>query len=252
MRRLAGVLAGLAMGAAQAGQVTVSGDVLYPGTVALPAHARLLDAVTAVQPNAQSYWLAAGWLRASLVQEQVRLKTGVLFDLKLLERGAMLEGLTQRAAIARRVYQWVAQLPVTGRQVAVLDPVALEVGFARNDRVEEGDRLVYPRRSGVVQVMGAVARPCRLPYQPLLQARDYLRDCPALVDADPDDLWLIQPDGHVRRIGAAAWNRESAAVLADGGTLWVPIRTDDLDVPVPELNQQLTEFLATQLAEVAP
>ena len=84
-------------------------------------------------------------------------------------------------------------------------------------------------------------------------ARDYLDECPAVAGADLDYVWLIQPDGQVTRLGIAPWNRETAAAPAPGSTLLVPLRSDDLEPPTPELNQQLAEFLATQpLAEVTP
>ena len=85
------------------------------------------------------------------------------------------------------------------------------------------------------------------------RARDYLRACPSGAQADADYLWLIQPDGHVTRLGNAPWNREDGVPPAPGSTLLVPIRSDDLDPPTPELNQQLAEFIATQpLAEITP
>jgi hypothetical protein len=147
----------------------------------------------------------------------------------------------------------VQALPVTGRQRAVLDPVAVEVGFAPNLRVSEGDQLIYPARPMSVRVLGAVAGPCTLAFQAMRAARDYLDECPAVAGADLDYVWLIQPDGQVTRLGIAPWNRETAAAPAPGSTLLVPLRSDDLEPPTPELNQQLAEFLATQpLAEVTP
>ncbi|MNN90042.1 hypothetical protein D3C81_2079390 [compost metagenome] len=66
-------------------------------------------------------------------------------------------------------------------------------------------------------------------------------------------MWLIQPNGQVRRVAIAAWNREDGVVAAAGSKILVPIKNDDLDPPTPDLNQQLAEFIATQpLAEVAP
>ena len=35
-----------------------------------------------------------------------------------------------------------------------------------------------------------------------------------------------------------------------GSKILVPVKNDDLDPPLPELNQQLAELIATQLAEV--
>lgn len=230
--------------------VTVSGDVANPGAVELPAGGRLLDVISVAQPNAESYWLAGVLLRQSLVEQQTRLKAGVLFDLDVLQRMAMLFDRPSRAALAVRLAEQVRRMPVTGRQVAVLDPVAVEVGFARNIRLDDGDRLIYPLRVDEVEVLGAVAESCRLPYQPLQDARDYLQGCAPLEDADADYLWLIQPNGVSRRVGIAHWNRESGQIPAAGSKILVPVKSDDLDPPVPELNQQLAEFVATQLAEV--
>jgi len=230
--------------------VTVTGDVANPGPVELSAGGRLLDVINVAVPNAEGYWLAGALLRQSLLQEQARLKAGVLFDLDVLQRMASLFDKPGRAALAVRLSEQVRQMPVTGRQIANLDPVAVEVGFARNIRLDDGDRLIYPKRVDEVEVLGAVAETCHLPYQPLLEAREYLQGCTPLDDAEADYLWLIQPDGVVRRVGIAHWNRESGHFPVAGSKILVPVKNDDLDPPVPELNQQLAEFIATQLAEV--
>ncbi|QHF45364.1 hypothetical protein PspS35_16790 [Pseudomonas sp. S35] len=233
--------------------MTVSGEVRSAGAMPLQPEARLLDVITASQPDAQGYWLGAAWLRQPLLAQQTRLKAGVLFDLESLRRAALAAGREGRAHAAAQLYQQVQALPVTGREVAMLDPVAVEAGFAPNPLVTDGDRLIYPPRPERVQVLGAVAEPCSLAFQPLRLAQDYLRACPSSAQADTDYLWLIQPDGHVTRLGTAPWNHEEGNPPAPGSTLLVPIRNDDLEPPTPELNQQLAEFLATQpLAEVTP
>nr|WP_218174851.1 capsule biosynthesis GfcC family protein [Pseudomonas yamanorum] len=233
--------------------VTVSGDVRNPGAFEVKPGARLLDVIRLAQPNAESYWLGAAWLHQSLKDKQARLKAGVLFDLKLLQRGALLDDRHTRADLSARLYQQVEQLPVTGRQVTVLDPIAVEAGFARNALLDDGDQLVYPARPSTVEVLGAVVQPCDVPYQAMREVREYVRGCTVLDDAERDDLWLIQPDGQVRRVGVAAWNREDGIVAAPGSRILVPIRSDDLETPTPDLNQQLAEFFATQpLAEVNP
>ncbi|MCY1180047.1 hypothetical protein D9M73_204750 [compost metagenome] len=64
---------------------------------------------------------------------------------------------------------------------------------------------------------------------------------------------MIQPDGLVKRVGNAAWNREDGVIAAAGSTILVPVRNVDLDLPTSDLNEQLAQFLATQpLPEVAP
>lgn len=230
--------------------VTVTGDVQVPGPVELPPGGRLTDVISVAVPNAESYWLAAALLRQSLLEEQARLKTGVLFDLQVLRREALIFDRPGRAELATRLSEQVSAMPVTGRQVTVLDPVAIEVGFAPNVQLGDGDRLIYPSRVDEVEVLGAVAEPCRLPHVVRQEARDYLQGCAMLADAEADYLWLIQPNGVTRQVGIAPWNRESGHVPAAGSKILVPVKNDDLDPPIPELNQQLAEFLATQLAEV--
>lgn len=239
------VIAGVSQAA-----VTVTGDVANPGPVELPAGGRLLDVISEAVPNAEGYWLAGVLLRQSLLEEQTRLKAGVLFDLDVLQRMALLFDMPSRVALAQRLAEQVRQMPVTGRQIADLDPVAVEVGFARNIRLDDGDRLIYPKRIDEVEVLGAVAEPCHLPYQPLQEAREYLQGCSILSDAEADYLWLIQPNGVSRRVGIAHWNRESGHIPVAGSKILVPVKNDDLDPPLPELNQQLAELIATQLAEV--
>ncbi len=239
------VIAGVSQAA-----VTVTGDVANPGPIELPAGGRLFDVISEAVPNAEGYWLAGVLLRQSLLEEQTRLKAGVLFDLDVLQRMALLFDMPSRVALAQRLTEQVRQMPVTGRQIADLDPVAVEVGFARNIRLDDGDRLIYPKRIDEVEVLGAVAEPCHLPYQPLQEAREYLQGCSILSDAEADYLWLIQPNGVSRRVGIAHWNRESGHIPVAGSKILVPVKNDDLDPPLPELNQQLAELIATQLAEV--
>lgn len=243
----------LASSASSQAAVAVTGDVLNAGPITFVPGARLLDVVSQARPNAESYWLAAAWLHQPLLEQQNRLKAGVLFDLKMLQRGALLKNQSELAALAGRLFEEVSRLPVTGRRVAVLDPVALEVGFARNYLINDGDQLVYPARPNTVTVLGAVEQSCTLAYHAPMQAREYLDSCLPVTDAEADYLWLINPDGQVKQVGIAGWNREDGVFAVAGSRILVPVRNDDPDLPTPDLNEQLALFLATQpLAEVAP
>lgn len=243
----------LSHGALSQAAVSVSGDVLKPVSVAYTPGMRLLDVISQASPNPESYWLAAAWLHQPEMEKQTRLKVGVLFDLKMLQRGALLNNKEALAAAAARLYEEVNQLSVTGRKVANLDPIALEVGFARDYLLSDGDRVIYPARSRTVTVLGAVEQRCVLPYQAMQEVRDYLDNCPRLKVAESDFLWLIRPDGTFKQVAIAAWNREDGVHAVAGSTILVPLRNDNADLPTPDLNEQLAQFLATQpLAEVAP
>ncbi|MCW2099395.1 UNVERIFIED_ORG: capsule biosynthesis protein GfcC [Pseudomonas psychrophila] len=233
--------------------VKVSGDVRNPISVAYQPGMRLLDVVKKAQPNPEAYWLAAAWMHKPLEKQQTRLKVGVLFDLKMLQRGALLNNNKSLATLAKTLHEYVTRLPVTGRKVAELDPIALEVGFVRNYVVSDGDQIIYPSMTNYISVVGAVLQPCTLPYSAMQEARDYLAHCPQLKEADSDYLWLIQPDGTYKQVAIAAWNRADNVFAVAGSIILVPVRNDNLDLPTPDLNEQLAQFLATQpLAEVAP
>lgn len=233
--------------------VYASGDVLNPVSVTYTPGMRLLDLISHARPNPESYWLAAAWLHQPEIEKQTRLKVGVLFDLKMLQRGALLNNMDALAVATARLYEEVNQLPVTGRKVANLDPIALEVGFARNYLLSDSDRIIYPARPHTVTVLGAVEQRCVLSFQAMQEVRDYLDNCPRLNIAESDFLWLIRPDGTYKQVAIAAWNREDGVHAVIGSTILVPIRNDNADFPTPDLNEQLAQFLATQpLAEVAP
>lgn len=233
--------------------VTVSGDVFHPGSYPYTSGVRILDVISKAQPDPESYWLAAAWLHQPLLEAQTRLKAGVLFDLKMLQRSAMLTNNPALATLANDLHKQVSQLPVTGRKVAVLDPVAIEVNFARNFLLSDGDQLIYPARPETVAVEGAVKKACILPYSVQLEVREYLTSCPSSAEADKDYLWLITPDGRSQRVAIAAWNRQDGIHAMAGSTILVPVRNDNPDLPTPDLNEQLAQFLATQpLAEAVP
>ena len=243
----------LGVSTASQAAITVSGDVAKPGSVAFTPGIRLQDAINEAQPNPEGYWLAGAWLHTPLLEQQTRLKVGVLFDLKMLKRGAMLNNNDALASLAGRLFEDISSLPITMRKVAVLDPVAVEVGFARNFLLADGDQLIYPTRTNSVRVVGAVQQPCTLPFRAQQQARDYLDSCPRLAEADADFLWLIHPDGRYQRVAIAAWNRQDGIYTVAGSTILVPVKNSNIDLPTPDLNEQLAQFLATQpLAEVAP
>lgn len=238
--------AALASPAQAAVSVRVDGRVLHAGAQALPEDSRLATALLAADVAPDAYVTGAAWLRPSLEREQRRLKAGVLFDLRVLVGQARLDDDAQRLALGLRLIAAVGAMPVTGRQpAALLDPRPLELS-AQNHRLGNGDRVWLPTRPATVRVVGAVQRTCALAHQPLRDARRYLADCAISPDADPDWLYVIQPDGAVQRLGVALWNRSAPQALAPGALLYVPLRQSLVASVDPAFNDSLAAWLATQ------
>ncbi len=169
-----------------------------------------------------------------------------MFDLIQLQRLAMLQNEPGMANAARQLNEQVARLPVTGRRLYRLDPLAVELSAAHSPKLQGGDRLIFPPRPDSIRVTGAVSNDCKLPFESLQQAYRYAQQCPALAEADPDYLYLIQPDGQVSRLGIALWNREESAPPAPGAVVLVPLDATQVGAIVPDLNRELARFIATQ------
>ena len=228
--------------------VTVSGEVAHPGELAFQGKPRLGDAVKAAQVEPDAYALGAAWLRPSLQPAQVRLKTGLLFDLGIIERTSGANGRDQMAALAHRLRAWIDAMPVTGRQVVkTLEPHALQVSAPDNLPVDEGDRLTYPSRPSTVTVVGAVEQVCAVPHTGLQDARDYLDQCARSAFADPDTLYVIEPDGSVFYQGIALWNRSPGLPIAPGAILYVPFAHRATHRAADDgFNRDMADFIATQ------
>lgn len=226
-------------------QVQIEGAVEQPGTYRVAPGGRISTAVVAAQPNERAYPLGAAWLRREQIQAQTRLKAGLLYDLQALQSQAKVKADTGTTAAALQT--WLEPLQVTGRVAHQLEPRALEVSPDANLPLAEGDRIIYPLRPTSVRVVGAVAQLCELPHVALADARQYLQQCPLRSSASKDDLYVIQPDGHVEKLGIALWNRSAPYALAPGAVIYVPIAEHLLDELDPEFNAQFARFIATQV-----
>ena len=248
MRSLYPLLASLAISPSLlAGPLaSIEGQVMQPGEYALSNESRLFDVVGPAGVKADAYLLGAAWLHQPARDEQRKLKAGILFDLSALALDARLFDRPELAVLASRIRAEVTALPVTGRRTNDLDPVVLELQRGANHRLADGDRLLYPVRPTTLRIVGAVAGNCEVGFRALRPATDYLKDCPLHEFAESDWLYVIQPDGKVRRLGIGLWNREPPYTPAPGATLLVPVSERALHGVAEELNDDMAAFLATQ------
>jgi len=242
-----GVAASASLHAAPQVTVEVSGSVRNPGTLTLTSGARLSDAALAGAPDERSYMMGAALLRRGELIAQTRLKAGLLFDLEMIESRDATDPLG--AAAATRIAREFSAMPVTGRVRQVLAPRSLEMDLKHNHPLEDGDKLYYPTRPDTVSVIGAVEQPCSIEHRPLQRPLEYAQQCPALASASKDDLFVIQPDGEVEKLGVALWNRSAESTLAPGAIVFVPLNADLFREVNPAFNEEAARFLATQVLD---
>ncbi len=224
--------------------ISVEGAVQAPGQYTVPAGARIGDAVIAAKPDIHAYVLGAALIREQAHNEQIRLKAGLLYDLRELSKHQD----SATAASADQLANWLQAQPVTGRVPGQqLEPRLMRLRPELNPLARPGDRVIYPTRPDRIKVIGAVEQSCELPQVPGQDAKAYLQICPINSAADRDMVYVIQPDGAVQPIGIALWNRSSPQPLAPGAILYIPLAERTVRVIAPEFNRQFADFLATQL-----
>lgn len=229
---------------AQTIQASVEGAVAVSGTRTFGADARLADAILGAKPTELAYPLGAALMRRSQVIAHVRLKAGLLHDLDLLADPASVDADLSEAA--SRLRAWLAGRPATGRVVLQLEPRRLELDLAANGPLADGDRFVYPLRPSTIAVVGAVVQDCTLPHVPLQDVAGYLPACARSRAADRDQVYVVQPDGHVQVVGIAAWNRSPPQALAPGATVYVPLAERAVGKVDRDFNREFAAFIATQ------
>ncbi|OWL91314.1 capsule biosynthesis GfcC family protein [Halopseudomonas aestusnigri] len=231
-----------------ASNLMVEGQVESPGEYAWRDGLRLLDLTTSAGVSVNSWPLGAALLRESAEPDQRKLKAGVLFDLGTARVKAATIGDNSLTDLLSDLQEQVLRMPTTGRIQAEMNP--LKQRLARyNPLLEPGDHLVYPANPGTIKVIGAVTATCTLDFVSGLRPQRYIDQCPRHWVANPDEIYLIQPDGAVTRLGVASWNSEDAW-LAEGGMIYVPLRAALFSDSGNTFNNEMAALLATQYTGV--
>lgn len=226
-------------------RITLEGQTAVRGVVELPGGARLSDAMLAARPAADAYLPGASYQQHAERAGQLRLRAGLAHTLSVLER----TGKPAIQAAASGMAAWLEAHPATGRISIPAAARLMQVQPRINPVLGDGDLISFPVRPDTVRVMGAVAEPCTLPHRPHQDARAYARACAPTQAADPNDLYVIQPDAMVQKLGVAAWNRADPQAVAPGGTVYVPLREAQLGDLDPDFNAEFASFVATQPVE---
>jgi hypothetical protein len=229
--------------------VNAEGAVDRSGSDVYPPQARLSTVARAVGVEPEAYVTGAAWLQPALRRDQLRLRAGIVYELGAIRRQAIASGKDTLAKHAASFQAWLSARPVTGRRPdTALDPGYLEVTPADDWPVHDGDTLVYPRRPSDIRVVGAVNSACRIAQVPMQDARRYLAACPVSPAADPDLIYIVQPDGAVFAQNIALWNRDAPRPLAPGAWIYVPFDRRAIAGAADDgFNRDVADFLATQL-----
>lgn len=228
---LLGVSPGLAL-AQDGAALSASSSV----ELAVPAGVRLGAWLSQNHPDLGGGMYAPGlmWLDPAQARPQAQEKLALLAELSSV--AVSRPELASRMADLR---QLLSSMPVTGRRLlAVQDPWLMQLHSDLEPVSGSGHVLKLSGRPDRVRVMQAQPVLCDVLAEPGRAAADYLQACG--VNSKVDVVWLIQPDGQVRRLGLGAWNAEVQDAPAPGAWLWVPTGVSD------DVNRRVAQVIATQ------
>jgi protein involved in polysaccharide export with SLBB domain len=155
--------------------IQISGSYLGPSFYTVDTNTRLLDILSHIEvdPNQANYG-AIYIKRESVVQQQRML---IDESLNRLERSIFTAPASSdgEARIRAQEAQLVSQFVARARLIEPLGKVILsENGKVANIRLEQGDEIVIPAQTDLIQVSGEVLMPQAIVYNPNATIRDYV------------------------------------------------------------------------------
>jgi len=250
MKKLTYLLAGLAACAANVhaeSQVTV----FYPGQseTALVSHAQNLS-----QLVASPALVGKTWWPGTVISEKLATAVAVQQQQQLLAR---LKGWSaelradddgEKAAVVDNLYQQIAAIKVTGRQMANLDPDWVRLRPEENRRLE-GDYSVYTlQKPTSLTIAGVVSSTGKTTWVPGRSVVDYLDAHERLEGAERNFATVIAPSGQTKQVPIAYWNRRHVEPEA-GSIIYVGFSSWSLPGGEGDLNQQIISVLTHRVPD---
>lgn len=185
--------------------VQISGSYKGPSFYTVDKDARLLDVLSYVEVDPEQANFGAIYIkRKSAVEQQKKL---IEDSLQRLERSIFTAPASSdgEARIRSQEAQLVSQFVERAREVVPLGKVIVsEDGKVANIRLEQGDELVIPPRSDLVQIAGEVLMPQAIVYNPDASITDYVAWAGGFSErADDANIAIVHANGLTTFVSAS-------------------------------------------------
>ena len=216
-------------------QVTIQGEVLYPGTYTIKPGETLNDLLARV--GGFSEWAEpknAVFLRDSLRKQEQRelnfladnMEKNLLLAMKkdagLYEGGDQVTGIL---TMGQTLVDRIRNTPALGRLVISLnDNESSRYDATINMELKNGDKLIIPKKSSEVLVTGEVSRTASVIFEPGQTLQDYLNVGGGLTSrADADAIYVVHGDGSIEKYNNGGWfDSDNDITILAGDTIVVP------------------------------
>ncbi|HBV38964.1 MAG TPA: hypothetical protein DEF05_04545 [Erwinia sp.] len=215
---------------------------------ALVSHAQNLAQLTASPALAGKTWwpgtvISEKLATAAAVQQQQQLLT----RLKNWSAALRADDDGEKATIVDNLYQQIAAIKVTGRQIVNLDPDWVRLR-PEDNRLLAGEYSVYTlQKPGSLTIAGLANGSGKTTWVAGRSVVDYLADHERLDGGERNFVTLIAPSGKTEQVPVAYWNHRH--VEPDAGSI-IYVGFSAWSLPDgPDLNQQIISVLTHRIPD---
>ena len=215
--------------------ITLEGEFVFPGTYVFEKGEMLSSVIQRAGGfTDEAFVNGSVFLRESL-REREQVEIDRLLDLlndeiavnQLRDSNSEIAIDEQKIAAQKGAIASLANSVATGRLVV---PLADIVAYRARDIVlKNGDRLIVPKISQEVTILGEVRRPTSYLFDPNFSQSDYIEQSGGFKDrADKNDVYIVKAGGEVIMPKRGLFKFRSAKnAISPGDTIVVPLDTDD-------------------------
>lgn len=202
--------------------VTIKGEVKFPGVYTLKKGARLSDLIEkAGGYKDDAYLEGAEYISpaAQKIQQQAlkdlvnKLQSEIFLSSSKVSQKSLSVEETQSAQVqmmgAEKFINSLKRLKAKGRIVIRLAPVRILKGSPYDIQLGNGVTVIIPREKNMINVVGSVMSPSTFIYSPNFTWKDYIRMAGGFTEfANEDNVFVLKVDGSAYQVskGPVEWN----------------------------------------------
>ncbi|GAA6184254.1 polysaccharide biosynthesis/export family protein [Aliiglaciecola sp. NS0011-25] len=212
--------------------VQISGSYEGPSFYAVEKDTRLLDLLSYIEIDPEQANYGSIYIKRESVMEQQKMLINESLD--RLERSLFTAPASSsgEASIRAQEAQLVSQFIARARRIEPLGKVIVsENGKVANIRLEQGDEIVIPAQTDLIQIAGEVLMPQAVVYNPEATVSDYIAWAGGFSErADDDRIAIVHANGITSFVSSDAgqhwYSDEQNATLQAGDQILVLPKVD--------------------------
>lgn len=212
-------------------KVSIEGEVRFPGVYSIQKGESLADVLArAGGVTDEAFLFGSVFTRRTIQQRELQQHKRLLEQLKSDVATKLLssEVMTSSPADSMAMISQLENITPVGRLVINAEQI-LAGNPEHNIIVEDGDRLLIPRRNSAVSILGEVQLPGSHRFDTELNVGQYIELAGGMRKrADDERIYVIRADGSVY-VPNRSWYSVKSDVLKPGDTIIVPLDTDYKD-----------------------